>query len=96
MESLVDAHNQPPLSQPQQTTIASEGPSIPIFVTPVTVAQNRMPQGYPWGMPENFMLEGYNLDAPVAPVVQAAATPAPPVVHITPAARNEIHYTTTP
>ena len=42
MESLVAAQNQPPVvppfSQPQQTTIASEGPSIPIFVTLVTVA----------------------------------------------------------
>ena len=55
-----------------------------------------MPQGYPWGMPENFMLEGYNLDAQVSPIVQVVATPAPPVVHITPAARNEIHYDAPP
>ena len=51
MESLVAAQNQPPLAppfaQPQQTTVASEGPSVPIYVTPVTVAQNRMPQSYP-------------------------------------------------
>ena len=42
------------------------------------------------------MPEGYNLDAQVASVVQDAATPAPHVVHVTPAARNEIHYTTPP
>ena len=52
-----------------------------------------MPQGYPWGMPENFRPEGYNLDAPV---VQAAATPAPPMVHVTPATRNEIHHVAPP
>ena len=63
MESLVVAQNQPPLAQPQQTTFAFEGPSVPISFTPVTIAQNRMPQGYPWGMPKNFMPEGYNLDA---------------------------------
>ena len=50
-----------------------------------------MPQGYPWGMPENFMLEGYNQDAQVSQLAQAAAASAPPVVHITPTARNEIH-----
>ena len=52
-----------------------------------------MPQGYPWGMPENFMPEGYNIYAQVAPVVQVAATPVPLVMHVTPMARNEIHYT---
>ena len=33
MESLVAAQNQPPIAQPQQTTNASEGPSVPVFVT---------------------------------------------------------------
>ena len=30
MESLVAAQNQPPLAQPQQTTFASKGPSVPV------------------------------------------------------------------
>ena len=47
-------------------------------------------------MPENFMPEGFNLDTQAAPVVQAASTLAPPVVHITPAARNEINYIAPP
>ena len=47
MESLVAAQNQPPLAQPQQTTVASEGPSVPVSVTVGTTAENRMPQGYP-------------------------------------------------
>ena len=49
-----------------------------------------MLQGYLLGMLENFMAKGYNSDA------QAAAIPAPPVVHITPAAKNEIRYTAPP
>ena len=55
-----------------------------------------MPQGYPWGIPENFMPEGYNLDAQATPVAQAAATLAPHVVHVTSMAKNEIHYTAPP
>ena len=60
MESLVASQNQPPLAQPQQIIVTSKAPTVPVSVTLVTVAQHRMPQGYPWGMPENFMLEGYN------------------------------------
>ena len=96
MEQLVAAQNQPPLvppyAQPPQTTVTYKGPLVPIYVTSITAAQNHMPQGYPWGMPGNFMPEGYNLDALVAPIVQATTTLAPHVVHVTPAARNEIHY----
>ena len=47
MESLVAAQNQPPLAQPQQTMVTSEALTVLVFVTPVTVVQNRMPQGYP-------------------------------------------------
>ena len=43
------------------------------------------------------MPKGYNLDALVAAFAQAAATaPSPPVVHITHAARNAIHYAAPP
>ena len=55
-----------------------------------------MTQGYPWGMPENLMPEGYNLDAQVAAVVQATTNPAPHGVYVTPATRNEILYTAPP
>ena len=103
VESLVVAHNQPPLvslsphaTQPQQTTVTYEVSSVPISATPVTSAQYCMPQGYPWGMPENFMLEGYNPAAQVALFVQTAAISAPPVVHTTPVANNEIHHVAPP
>ena len=55
MESLVATQNQPPLTQPQQTTFASEGSSVPVSVALIIVAQNRMPHSYPRGMPEKFM-----------------------------------------
>ena len=46
-------------------------------------------------MPENFMPEGYNLDALVALVVQVVTPPAPLVVHVTPTA-GKIHYVVPP
>ena len=42
------------------------------------------------------MPEGYNQDAQVSPLAQVVAAPAPPVVHVTPTARNEIHYVAPP
>ena len=47
------------------------------------VVQSCMPQGYPWGMPENFVPEGFNLGPQVTPVVQTTVTPAPHMVHVT-------------
>ena len=42
-----------------------------------------MPQGYPWGILEYFVPEGFNLDPQVTPVVQTTVTSAPLVVHAT-------------
>ena len=50
-----------------------------------------MPQGYPWGMPENFAPEGFNLGPQDAPVVPNVVTPAPPVVHTVPAAPPSVN-----
>ena len=60
MESLVVAQNQPPSFQPQQIKVTTEAPTVPVSAIPAVV-QNRMPQGYPWEMPENFMPEGFNI-----------------------------------
>ena len=67
MESLVADQNQPPIVQPQQTIVTSEAPTVPISAT-LVVAQNRIPPGYPWGMPESFVPEGFNLDPQIAPL----------------------------
>ena len=58
--------------------------------TPVVV-QNRMPRGYPWGMPENFAPESFNLGPQDTPIVQTTVTPAPPVVHVTHAAPPSVN-----
>ena len=50
MEALVAAQNQPPSVQPQPTRASTEVLTVPVSATPAVV-QNRMPQGYPWGMP---------------------------------------------
>ena len=49
MEPLVASQNQPPIAQPQQTTVTIEAQTVPVSATP-TIVQNRMPLGYPWGM----------------------------------------------
>ena len=68
MESLVAAQNQPSSVLPQQTRITTEAPTILVFATPAIV-QNRMPQGYPWGMPENFSPESFNLGPQDTPIM---------------------------
>ena len=90
MESLVAAQNQPPSVQPQQIKATTEAPTIPVSSTPAVI-QNPMPQGYPWGMTENCVPEGFNLGPQDTPVVQTTVTPAPPVVHDTPAAPPSVN-----
>ena len=68
MESLVAAQNQPPSVQPQPTRATVEAPTVPVSATPAII-QNHMPQGYPWGIPENFVPEGFNLGPQDTPVV---------------------------
>ena len=65
--------------------VTTEAPTVPVSATPAVV-HNRMPQGYPWGIPENFEPEGFNIGPQDTPVVQTIITPAPPVVHAAPAA----------
>ena len=49
MESLVAAQNQPPSVQPHQTRVITKALTVLVSAT-LAVVQNRMPQGYPWGM----------------------------------------------
>ena len=51
-----------------------------------------MPQGYPWGMPENFAPEGFNLGPQDTPIVQTIVTPAPHVVHVAPPSVNMVPF----
>ena len=84
------AQNQPPSVQPQPARANVEVPTVPISATP-TVVQNRIPQEYPWGMPENFAPEGFNLGPQDALVVPNVVTSAPHVVHTVPAAPPSVN-----
>ena len=63
VESLMVAQNQPSTSAAEiqtSTTVVSEIVTAPTSVTQVnSLLQHQMPKGFPWGMPFNFMLEGY-------------------------------------
>ena len=50
MEALVAAQNQPSSVQPQPTRENTDVSTVLVSTTPAIV-QNRMPQGYPLGMP---------------------------------------------
>ena len=69
---------------------------VPISITPVTATQYRMPRGYTWGMPENFIPKGQILAAQVAPFVPTTSTSAPLMVHALLVANNEIHHVAPP
>ncbi|MCI65518.1 hypothetical protein A2U01_0086776, partial [Trifolium medium] len=42
-----------------QTTVISEVVTVPTSVPPVSAPQYQVPDGFPWGMPFNFMPEGF-------------------------------------
>lgn len=88
VEALVTAQNQPPPSPPPpyshhptvtevQTTVISEINSMPISVAPVITPHYRMPRGYPWGMPDNFMPKGYK---PIAVEISQPVQPMQPMM----------------
>ena len=52
IESMTTAQN-------QQMTVISKMVSAPISEVPINSPLYNMPKGFPWGMPVNFMPEGY-------------------------------------
>ena len=46
-------------AQDQQRTVISEMVSATISEVPINSPRYNMPKGFPWGMPVNFMPEGY-------------------------------------
>ncbi|XP_058727116.1 uncharacterized protein LOC131598545 [Vicia villosa] len=89
VEQLVAAQNQPlpppPPPHSFQATIIYEIQDIPVTAVPVvSAAQYRMPQGYLWGMPKNFVPDGYTLAAQVVYLAQPVAVSTPPVMNATP------------
>ena len=57
VETLIAAQNRP--TTPLQRTVISEIVSSPIVGVPVNAPQYQMPPNRLWGMPLNFMPEGY-------------------------------------
>lgn len=95
MEVMAVAQNQPsPNSQETlQRTIIFEIVSAPVSITPCNIPQYHMPIGRPWGMPPNFMSEGYHPQVTQAPVAIAIMSMPPPVVYATPYQEDHIYHT---
>ena len=74
VESLVAVQNQPStiVAEIQTSTpVVSEIVTVPTSVTQInSPLQHQMPKGFPWGMPYNFVPEGYQ------PAVQPLFQPA--------------------
>ena len=71
VETLTAAQNR--LTTPLQRTVISKIVSSPIVGVPVNAPQYQMSPNRPWGMPINFMPEGYI--PPVAEVTRATVIP---------------------
>ncbi|XP_050909093.1 uncharacterized protein LOC127122859 [Lathyrus oleraceus] len=90
-EALATAQNQPPPppQTPHQRTLISEIVSTSISMAPISVPQHHMPPSFPWGMPPNFVPEGYQ---PEVPVAQPVMSVPPTVVHIVPYVKEPIFH----
>ena len=79
VESLVTVQNQPSTTVAETQTltpVVSEIVTVPTSVTQVnSPLQHQMPKGFPWGMPYNFVPEGYQ------PVVQPLFQPSLSLPH---------------
>ncbi|XP_050916729.1 uncharacterized protein LOC127131881 [Lathyrus oleraceus] len=93
MEMLVVAQNQPPPETIQRTVI-SEVVCTPISVTPINSPQYQMHTNFPWGIPPNYIPEGYRPQVPEAHVVPVVMFVPPPMIHTTPYHEEPIFHTT--
>lgn len=100
VEALVAAQNQPPLPplpphSPHpivievQTTVISKINLMPVSVAPIITPRHRMPREYPWGMPSNFMPEGYNH---IANEIPQLVQPMQPMMIVTPLVVHDAPY----
>lgn len=83
METLVAAQNQPPL-EPIQRTVISEVVSMPISMAPANAPRYQMHPNFPWGIPPNYVLEGYRSQVSEAPAILVVMSIPPHVIHTTP------------
>lgn len=93
METQVPAQNQPPL-EPIQRTAILEVMSTPVSVAPVNAPQYQMHPNFPWGMPPNYVPEGYCSQVLESLIVPAVTSVPPPMIHITPYQEDPIFHAT--
>ncbi|XP_050876209.1 uncharacterized protein LOC127079898 [Lathyrus oleraceus] len=86
---LTKNHPSPDSQETIQRTVISEIVSTPVSVEPLSDPHYHLPSDFPWGMPLNYMPEGYHPHATKAPVVTTVMSVPHPVVHTTP--YNEEH-----
>ncbi|CAL5204479.1 unnamed protein product [Lathyrus oleraceus] len=95
MEALVAAQNHPsPNSQETIQRIMISGIlSTPISMAPLSAPRYHMPSGFPWGMPPNYIPEGYRPHVTKALVVTTVMFVPHLVVHTTPYNEELIFHT---
>ena len=94
MESVLTTHNQSyptPATPPPQRTVISE---VATSTVPVTAAhfEPNMLSGFPWGMPPNFIPEGFAPTFASMPASSPAMYVPPPVVHTLPRVEDTIYH----
>ena len=93
MESFLAAQSQssPTPSTPPQRTVISE---IVTSIVPAATAHfaSSMPVGFPWGMPPNFVPEGFAPTLASLPASSPVLSVPPPVVHTLPRVEETIYH----
>lgn len=94
MESLIAAQSQatPTPATPRQRTVISEVVSMLVHVIHVSQLAQDMSAGFPWGMPSNFMPEGYAPTAAPMPVSRPVMSTPSPIVHVLPRVEETIYH----
>jgi hypothetical protein len=80
VESLLQAQKQ---VVNVQASASNQAPEVaPTFIPALAMGSvNVMPSGYPWGMPHNFMPEGYHPQVQAQPASSPVPMVPPPVVN---------------
>ncbi|XP_050919864.1 uncharacterized protein LOC127137447 [Lathyrus oleraceus] len=94
MESVIAAQNQlsPTPATPQQRTLISEIVTTPVPMIPASESALAIPVEFSWGMPPNFMPEGYAPTfATMLTSISVMSVP-PPVMHTLPRVEETIYH----
>ncbi|KAI5395994.1 hypothetical protein KIW84_062263 [Lathyrus oleraceus] len=94
MEFVIAAHNQlslPPTTPPPLRTVISKisSSSLPVVASQSAPA---MPAGFPWGMPPNFVLEGYAQTFSYVSASSLVLSVPPSIVYTLPHVEDTIYH----